>query len=98
MTTEPGGDPQSALKLHQSIHFFERRLVFLAASLRDAAALGLSTKKSSRLAPALMASVIHRGSAPLPAQVFPCLSRYLTATLRPARDLLPERTVRPLPG
>jgi len=49
---------------------------FLAADvLREAATLGLSIKKSSRLAPVLMAAVIQRGCAPLPDQWFPELSR-----------------------
>jgi hypothetical protein len=50
-------------------YFFLRRTFFLLF-LTDLVAL-LSTKKSSRLAPALMAAVIHRGWAPLPVQVLP---------------------------
>src|SRR5262249_46240788 len=49
------------------------------AALRD-----FAIRKSSRLAPALIAAVIHRGCAPRPDQVLPDLSRYFGASLRPA--------------
>src|SRR5262249_51158386 len=76
--------------LPAACHFLRRdrftpRLFFFAADRFPAAAL-LSTRKSSRLAPALIAAVSQRGCAPLPAQVLPALSRYLIGTFRPFRD------------
>jgi hypothetical protein len=48
----------------------------------------LSTAKSSSFAPAFSFSRSQTGCAPLPAHVFPDLSRYLTATFRPLRRLI----------
>src|SRR5262245_62434921 len=46
----------------------------------------LPTAKSSSFAPAFNCSRSQTGCAPLPAQVLPDLSRYLTAILRPFRE------------
>jgi len=83
----------SRRRLHHRLDL--RRLtfrVFFFAALRA----DLSTKKSSRLAPALIAAVNHPGCAPLPAQTFPDLSRYLIGTFRPLSEL--ARPLRPCPG
>jgi len=42
-----------------------------------------SIKKSSTFFPFLIAATSHLGFAPLPAQVLPARSRYLTGALRP---------------
>src|SRR5882757_6035827 len=76
-------------------HFFLRRDFLAAEVLREAATLGLSIRKSSRWAPALMAAVIQRGCAPRPDQWFPNLSRYLIGALRPFRPLPLRPVARP---
>src|SRR5262245_45763363 len=58
--------------------------------------LDLSTAKSFSLAPAFSFSRSHLGCAPLPAQVFPDLSRYLTGTFRPLSELPPTFPLEPL--
>src|SRR5262245_11376881 len=52
----------------------------------------LSTAKSSSFAPAFNFSRNQTGCAPLPAHVFPELSRNLTETFRPLSELPPPRT------
>src|SRR5262249_6146932 len=70
----------------QTGYFLRRRFfVFPGDALREATVL--STAKSSSVAPAFNFSRSHTGCAPLPAQVFPSLSRYLIATLRPFSEL-----------
>jgi hypothetical protein len=61
--------------------------------------LGDATAKSSSQLPSLIAATSQREVAPPPAQVFPCLSRYLIGTVRPLsadpRPILIGRT--PIP-
>lgn len=71
------------------------RKIEWASTLTDAERLlvgavfaGFAIKNCSRLAPPLIAAVIHRGCAPRPDQVLPDLSRYLGATFLPASLLL----------
>src|SRR5262245_35662751 len=65
-----------------------RFLDFFGEALREAT-LRL-TVKSSSFAPAFNCSRSQTGCAPLPAHVFPDLSRYLTAIVRPFRGLRPS--------
>jgi len=62
-----------------------RFFAFLRDVLREAGFL--STAKSASFAPAFNFSRSQTGCAPLPAHVFPELSRYLTATFRPLNKL-----------
>jgi hypothetical protein len=68
---EVSWDSLSRQRLHHRLDLrrLTFRVLFFAALRAD-----LSTKKSSRLAPALIAAVNHLGCAPLPAQTFPDLS------------------------
>src|SRR5215831_11253348 len=56
----------------------------------------LWTAKASSFAPAFNFCRSQTGSAPLPAQVWPNLSRYLTATFRPFNGLLPPSFLEPI--
>src|SRR5215831_20034273 len=62
-----------------------RFLDLFGEALREATLL--LTAKSSSFAPAFNCSRSQTGCAPLPAHVFPDLSRNLTATFRPFREL-----------
>ena len=92
----PSDEPRFGASRHRLHHRSSlRRLtfrVFFFGTLRA----DLSTKKSSRLAPDLIAADNHLGCASLPAQTFPDLSRYLIGAFRPLSEL--TRPVRLCPG